>query len=61
MSWICDQGLLDDPKGKGLPPEWALSRFWALSKCQFGDTVGETAWRTFLCRLLPCVDKLMAI
>ena len=38
-----------NPNGKGLPLELALYRFWALSKCQFGDTVGEAMWRTFLC------------
>ena len=41
--------------------EWALYRFWALSKCQFGDTVDEAARCTFLRHLLPYEDRLAAI
>ena len=59
--WLCDQDLLNGPNSKELPPEWALHRFWALSKCQFGETVGEAMWCAFLCHLLPCEDKLAAI
>ena len=36
--------------------EWALCRYWALSKCQFGDTVDEATWRAFLHHLLPWED-----
>ena len=61
LAWLHDRDLLDNPNGKGLPPKWAFSRIWALSKCQFGDTVGETAHHAFLCYLLPCEDKLAAI
>ena len=50
-----------DDKGKELPPEWALCRYRALSKCQFGDTVGEAARRAFLRRLLLYKDQLAAI
>ena len=39
----------------------ALCRYWALSKCQFGDTVDEAARRAFLRRLLPWEDKLVAV
>ena len=55
-AWLRDRDLMMDDKGKELPPEWALRRYWALSKCQFGDTVGEAARRAFLCRLLPYED-----
>ena len=48
-----DQDLLDNPNSKELPPDWDLIRFWALSKCQFGDTVGKAMWHAFLHRLLP--------
>ena len=59
--WLHDRDLTMDYNGKELPPDWALHRYWALSKCQFGDTVGEAAQRTFLCYLLPWEDKLAAI
>ena len=59
--WLHDQDLLDDHNGKELPPKQALFRFWALSKCQFGDTIDEAAQRTFLCYLLPYEDKFVAI
>ena len=42
-AWLHDQDLLKDHNGKELPLEWALCRFQALSKCQFGDTVNEAA------------------
>ena len=32
-AWLCDRGLLMDYNGKELPLEWALCRYWALSKC----------------------------
>ena len=60
-TWLHNWDLLDDPNGKELPLEFALSRFWALSKCQFGDTVGQTTLHTFLHHLLPYEDKLAAI
>ena len=59
--WLHDQDLLDDHNGKELPLEWALCRFWALSKYQFGDTVDETTQHTFLHHFLPCEDKLTAV
>ena len=60
-AWLCDQDLLDNPNGKELPPNCALHRLQALSKCQFRDTVGEAMGRAFLHHLLPCEDKLAAI
>ena len=60
-AWLHDQDLLDDLNGKELPLEWAHCRFWALSKCQFEDTVNEATQHAFLCHLLPCEDKLAAI
>ena len=60
-AWICDQDLTIDNNGKEIPPERALHRYRALSKCQFGDTVDEAAWHAFLRRLLPWEDKLVAI
>ena len=60
-AWLHDRDLMMDYNGKELPPEWALCRYRALSKCQFGDTVDEAAWRTFLCHLLPWEDKLAAV
>ena len=50
-----------DYNGKKIPLEWALHRYRALSKCQFGDTVSEAALRTFLRHLLPWEDKLVAV
>ena len=41
--------------------EKELEMVGTLYKCQFGDTIGEAMWHTFLCRLLPCEDKLGAI
>ena len=61
LAWLHDQDLLDDPDSKGLPLERVICRFWALSKCQFGDTVDEATLHTFLHHLLPCEDKLVAI
>ena len=60
-AWLHDQDLMMDDNGKELPPERALHRYWALSKCQFGDTVDEAARRTFLRHLLPWEDKLAAV
>ena len=40
-AWLHDQDLLEDHNSKNLPLEWAVCRFWALSKCQFGNTVVE--------------------
>ena len=60
-AWLHEQDFLDDLNGKELPPDWEFHRFWALSKCQFGDTVGEAMKHVFLCCLLPCEDKLAAV
>ena len=60
-TWLHYQDLLDNPNGKELPPDWALFRFWVLSKCQFGDTIGEATQCGFLCCLLLYEDKLVAI
>ena len=60
-AWLHDQDLMMDYNGKELLLEWALCRYWALSKCQFGDTVSEAAWHAFLCCLLPWEDKLVAV
>ena len=61
LAWLYDRNLLDDPNSKELPPDRALCRFQALSKYQFGDTIGEAIWHAFLHHLLPCGDKLAAI
>ena len=60
-AWLQDQDLTMDYNGKELPLEWALCGYQALSKCQFGDTVGEATWHAFLRRLLPWEDKLVAV
>ena len=60
-AWLHDRDLMMDYNGKELPPEWALCRYRALSKCQFGDTVDEAAHGAFLHHLLPWEDKLVAI
>ena len=60
-AWLHDRDLMMDDNGKELPPEWALCRYLALSKCQFGDTVDEATQCTFLHHLLPWEDKLAAI
>ena len=59
--WLHDQNLMMDYNGKELPLEWALCRYRALSKCQFGDIIDEAAWCAFLHHLLPWEDKLVAI
>ena len=60
-AWLYDRDLLMDHNSKELPLEQALCKYWALSKCQFKDTVGEATWCTFLRHLLPWEDKLVAI
>ena len=50
-AWLRDRDLMVDDNGKELPPEWALYKYWALSKCQFGDTGNEATRRAFLCHL----------
>ena len=60
-AWLHDRDLMMDDNGNELPPERALCRYRALSKCQFGDTVGEAARHAFLCRLLTWEDQLAAI
>ena len=55
-AWLHDRDLMMDDNGKELPPERALCRYRALSKCQFGDTVGEAARHAFLRHLLPWED-----
>ena len=60
-AWLRSRDLMMDDNGKELPPERALHRYQALSKCQFGDTVDEATWHAFLCHLLPWEDKLAAI
>ena len=57
QTWLHNQDLLENPNSKELPPDQAFNRFWALYKCQFGETVGEAAWHAFLYHLLPCEDK----
>ena len=61
LAWLHDRDLLNDHNGKKLPLEWALHRLQVLSKCQFGDTVDEATWRTFLLCFLSYEDKLAAI
>ena len=60
-TWLCDWDLLDNPNSKELPPGRALHSFWALSKCQFGDTTGEAMRCTFLYHLLLYEDKVAAV
>ena len=60
-AWLGDRNWMMDGKGKELPPERALCRYRALSKCQFGDTVGEVARCAFLRCLLPWEDQLAAV
>ena len=55
-AWLCDQDLMMNDNGKEFPLERALCRYQALSKCQFGDTVGEATRRAFLRRLSPWED-----
>ena len=52
-AWLRNRDLTMDYNSKELPLECALCRYWALSKCQFGDTVDEATLHAFLCRLLP--------
>ena len=56
-AWLHDQNLLDDPNGKELPLEWALCRFWALSKHQFGDTFDEAMRSAPFCTVC-CPEKI---
>ena len=61
QAWLRNRDLMMDANSKELPPEQAVHRYWALSKCQFGDTVDEAAQHAFLCRLLPWEDKLATV
>ena len=61
QTWLYDRNLLDDYNSKELPPNRALHRFQALSKCQFEDTVDKATWHAFLRCLLPYEDKLSAV
>ena len=60
-AWLHNRVLTMDYNGKEIPLEWALHRYWALSKCHLGDTVGEAARHDFLLHLLPWEKKLAAI
>ena len=60
-TWLNDRDLMMDHNSKEFPPEQALCRYQALSKCQFGDIVDEATWHAFLHHLLPWEDKLAAV
>ena len=60
-AWLHDCDLTMDDDGTELPPDRALCKYQALSKCQFGDAVDEAIRRAFLHRLLPYEDKLVAV
>ena len=53
LAWLYNRDLLIGTNNKDLLPEYAVCRFWALSKCQFGDTIGEDAWLAFLHCFVP--------
>ena len=50
-AWLTEQRLLD--LSIGLSEEQAVHQYNALSKCAFGNAVGEESQHSFLCRLLP--------
>ena len=53
-AWLCDQELLDDHNSKELSLQNGLfTQFWALSKCQFGDTVDEATSAPFCAVCCP--------
>ena len=58
VAWLTERGLLSPIEG--LSEEQVVRRYDALSKCAFGEAVGEESWRAFLCRLLPCEARLAA-
>ena len=58
VAWLTEPGLLSP--SKGLSEEQVVRRYDALSKCAFGEAVGEESRRDFLCRLLPCESCLAA-
>ena len=58
VAWLTERGLLSP--SEGLSEEQVVRRHEALSKCAFGEAVGEEARRDFLRRLLPCEARLAA-
>ena len=58
VAWLTKRGLLGP--SEGLSKEQVVQQYNALSKCTFGEAVGEESWHDFLCCLLPCEARLAA-
>ena len=58
VTWLTKRGLLSP--SKGLSEEQVVQQYDALSKCAFGEAVGEKSQHEFLRRLLPCEARLAA-
>ena len=58
VAWLTERGLLSP--SKGLSEEQVVWRYDALSKCAFGEAIGEESRHDFLRRLLPCEARLAA-
>ena len=58
VAWLTERGLLSP--SEGLSEEQVVWRYDALSKCAFGEAVGEESQCDFLRRLLPCEARLAA-
>ena len=57
-AWLTKRGLLNP--SEGLSEEQVVRRYNALSKCTFGNSVGEESRCDFLRHLLPCEACLAA-
>ena len=57
-AWLMECGLLSP--AKGLSEGQVVQQYNALSKCTFGDVVGEESRRDFLHCLLPCEARVAA-
>ena len=58
VTWLTERGLLSP--SEGLSEEQVVRRYDVLSKCAFGEAVGEESRRDFLRCLLPCEARLAA-
>ena len=61
QAWLHNWDLLIVTGNKELTLEWAVKGFWALSKHQFGKTMGKAELRPFLHRLVPCEAMLLVV
>ena len=58
IAWLTERGLLSP--SEGLSEDQVVRRYDGLSKCAFGECVGEESRHDFVRRLLPCEARLAA-